>query len=159
MPFIDDFNYDDQYVGTFNSFSGGTIGDVSIAPVNTSSVDASQVEALESQAASLDNLQKQREAEEAAALRLAEEQKRTAAKAAIISDINTELSALSGLITRLNAIITLATPYKNSKFTDVASSATTIVNSANALKDTINGLITSLNTAKATASNASTAVS
>jgi outer membrane murein-binding lipoprotein Lpp len=63
------------------------------------------------------------------------------------------------LLTRLNAIITLATPYTNSKYSDVSTAATTIVSGANALKATINNLVSSLNTAKDTASNASVLVS
>ena len=107
-------------------------------------------------------MQSAREAEEAAAAaaaaKLAEEQRRSDSKASIIADINTELGALSSLMTRLNAIITLATPYTNSKYSDVSSAATTIVSGANALKASISNLVTSLNTAKATASNASVSV-
>lgn len=162
MPFIDDTDLDLEYGGAFQSFAGGSIGDLTIAPVDTKTIDDSQVQALENSAAQLSSMQSAREAEEAAAAaaaaKLAEEQRRSDSKAAIIADINTELGALSSLMTRLNAIITLATPYTNSKYSDVSSAATTIVNGANALKASISNLVTSLNTAKATASNASVSV-
>ena len=140
MPFIDDTDLDLEYGGAFQSFAGGSIGDLTIAPVDTKTIDDSQVQALENS-------------------KLAEEQRRSDSKASIIADINTELGALSSLMTRLNAIITLATPYTNSKYSDVSSAATTIVSGANALKASISNLVTSLNTAKATASNASVSVS
>jgi predicted component of type VI protein secretion system len=170
MPFIDDFNYNEQFVGSFAEFAGGKIGDVTIGSVNTKSIDDSQVQALENQAAQLGALQKQREAEDAArraaaaaaaaaAAKAAEEKKRQDAKNAILGDINAELGALASLVTRLNAIINIATPYKGSQFSDVATSATTIVTQATALKTTISNLVTQLQTAKATASNAPVTVS
>jgi chromosome segregation ATPase len=163
MPFIDDFNYDEAWVGSFHSFDGGKIGETTIDPVNTKSIDDSQVQALENQAAQLDALQKQREADEAAAAaaaaaaaKLAEEKKRADAKTSILADIDKELGALASLVTRLNAIIGVATPYTNSKFSDVASSATSIVSAANNLKNSITALVNQLNTAKSTAASTKT---
>lgn len=184
MPFIDDDDLDLEYGGAFNTFEGGLIGDLTIAPVNTKSIDDSQVKALENSAAQLADLQRAREVQLAAeiaeaarlaeekrladaaaaaaaaaeAARLAEERKRNDARTSILNDIDVELGALSSLITRLNSIITLASPYADSQFTDVASTATSIVNSANALKTTISNLVASLNTAKSTATNARTSL-
>lgn len=157
MPFIDDTNYDAEWGGAFKSFDGGKIGETTIDPVNTKSIDDSSVQALEAQAAQLSVLQQQREAAAAAAAaaaaKLAEEQKRAAAKAAILADVDKELGALAALLTRVNAIINIATPYTNSQFSDVASSATAIVNSATAIRNSIQALVGQLNTAKATATN------
>lgn len=162
MPFIDDTNYDAEWGGAFNQFSGGKIGDVTIGAVNTKSIDDSSVQALENQAAQLDSLQKQREAEAAAAAaaaaKAAEEKKRADAKAAILADIDKELGALASLLTRVNAIINIATPYKNSQFADVAQSATAIVNSATAIKNSIEALQGQLSTAKTTANQAKTSL-
>ena len=162
MPFIDDTNYDAEWGGAFQSFDGGKIGDVTIGSVDTKSIDDSSVQALENQAAQLSALQSQREAEAAAAAaaaaKAAEEKKRSDAKAAILADIDKELGALASLLTRVNAIINIATPYKNSQFSDVASSATTIVTSATAIKTSIQNLVAQLQTAKGTASAASTTV-
>lgn len=163
MPFIDDTDYNAEWGGSFSKFEGGSIGDVTIGSVDTKSIDDSSVQALENQAAQLSALQSQREAEAAAAAaaaaKAAEEKKRSDAKAAILADINTELASLASLLTRVNAIISIATPYKNSQFSDVASSATSIVASAGTIKNNIEGLIAQLQTAKATASSASTTLS
>ena len=169
MPFIDDTNYDAEWGGAFNQFSGGKIGDVTIGAVNTKSIDDSSVQALENQAAKLDGLQKQREAEAAAAsaaaaaaaaaaAKAAEEKKRADAKAAILADIDKELGALASLLTRVTAILNLATPYKNSQFADVAQSATAIVDSATAIKNSIEALQGQLSTAKTTANQAKTSL-
>lgn len=151
MPFIDDTNYDAEWGGAFKSFDGGKIGDVTIAPVNTKSIDDSSVQALENQAAQLDTLQKQREAEAATA-------DAVAAKAAILADVEKELGALASLLTRVNAIINIATPYTKSQFADVSSSAAAIVKSATAIKNNIETLVGQLNTAKTTANQTKTSL-
>ena len=162
MPFIDDTNYDAQWGGAFKSFDGGKIGDVTIAPVNTKSIDDSSVQALEKQAAQLDTLQKQRETEAAtaaaAAAKVAEEKKRADAKASIIADVEKELGALASLLTRVNAIINIATPYTKSQFSDVSSSAAAIVKSATVIKNNIETLVGQLNTAKTTANQTNTSL-
>ncbi len=162
MPFIDDTNYDAEWGGAFQSFDGGKIGDLTIAAVNTKSIDDSSVQALENQAAQLSALQSQREAEAAAAAaaaaKLAEEKKRADAKASILADIDKELGALASLLTRVNAIINIANPYKNSQFSDVAQSATAIVASATAIKNSIEALQGQLSTAKTTANQAKTSL-
>lgn len=162
MPFIDDTNYDAEWGGAFNQFSGGKIGDVTIDPVNTKSIDDSSVQELEKQAAKLDSLQKQRETEAAtaaaAAAKAAEEKRRSDAKASILADVEKELGALASLLTRVNVIINIATPYTKSQFADVSSSASSIVKAATGIKNSIEALQGQLSTAKATANQAKTSL-